>query len=475
MKTLRLTALAFSLALAGCIAPPHETVREHAVATSALGLSGSVAPRDAIPWWQAYGDAQLNRLMQQALAENPTLAQALARVRAAQAGADVAHARTLPSIDLDATETRQRFSRDDIVPPPFAGGVHSEGHTLLDFSWDLDFWGRQSSLLEQARSQTVAAQLDADGARLALTGAMLEAYIDLDRQHALADLAVRSAAQRQQILDITRRRVGAGLDTNVELREAEGALPQSHVELKQAQADRERAVHLLAELSTQGADAYATIERPQWRVDAALVLPQTLPADLLARRPDVLAARARVEAATSGQAAAKAAFYPDINLTAFAGFAAIGAGNLFQSASATYGVGPAIHLPIFDAGRLKAEYRGATAEIDSAVAAYNATVLRAVREVSDQLTRIATLAEQLDSQRQSLDAAEAAYHLAGERYQAGLSDYLVVLNAETQVLAARRQRVDLIAAQATARVALMLAVGGDFEPNKTQPAAVAAN
>ena len=474
MNSLRLTVLAFALALAGCIAPPHEAVREHAIDADALGLGSSVAPRDTSPWWHAYGDAQLDRLMQKALGENPTLAQALARVRSAQAGADAAHARTLPSLNLDAGATRQRFSRDDIVPPPLAGGVHSEGRALLDFSWDLDFWGRQSSLLEQARSQAIAAQLDADGARLALTGAMLEAYIDLDRQYALADLATRSAAQRQQILDITRRRVGAGLDTNVELREAEGALPQSQVELKQAQADRERAIHLLAALSAQGADAYAQVERPHWQIDAALLLPQTLPADLLARRPDVLAARARVEAATSGQAAAKAAFYPDVNLTAFAGVAAIGLGNLFQSASASYGVGPAIHLPIFDAGKLKAEFRGATADIDAAVGAYNAAVLRAVREVSDQLSRIATLAEQLDAQGKSLDAAEAAYRLAGERYKAGLSDYLVVLNAETQVLATRRQRVDLIAAQATARVALMLAVGGDFEPNRPQPAAVAA-
>jgi len=304
---------------------------------------------------------------------------------------------------------------------------------------------------------------------------MLEAYIDLDRQYALADLAQRSAQQRQQILDITRRRVGAGLDTNVELREAEGALPQARVELQQAQADQARAVHLIAALSGQGADAYAQIVRPHWQIEAALALPQTLPADLLGRRPDVLAARARVEAATSGQAAAKAAFYPDINLGAFVGVAAIGAGNLFQSASATYGVGPAIHLPIFDAGRLEAQFRGATAEIDASIAAYNATVLRAVREASDQLTRIAALAGQIGEQRQSLDAAEAAYRLAGERYQAGLSDYLVVLNAETQVLHARRQRVELVAALANARVALMLAAGGSFDPDASQATAVADN
>jgi NodT family efflux transporter outer membrane factor (OMF) lipoprotein len=475
MKTLRLTVIAFSCALAGCLAPPHETVREHALDRSQLGLSAAPAPKPVDAWWRAYGDAQLDRLMQQALADNPTLAQAIARVRQAQSAADVTHAGLLPSVALTAQEVRQRFSRDDVIPPPYAGGVHAEGHALLNFSWDLDFWGRQSALLDQAHAQTAATNLDIDSARLALTGAMLEAYIELDREYALADLALRSAQQRQQILDITRRRVGAGLDTHVELREAEGALPQSQVELKQAQSDQARAVHLIAALSGQGADAYAQIARPQWQLDAALTLPQALPADLLGRRPDVLAARARVESATSGQAAAKAAFYPDINLGAFVGVAAIGAGNLFQSASATYGVGPAIHLPIFDAGRLQGQFRGATAEIDASIAGYNSTVLRAVRETSDQLTRIAALSEQIVEQRKSLDATEAAYHLAGERYQAGLSDYLVVLNAETQVLNARRQRVELAAAQANARVALMLAVGGSFDPDTARPAAVAAN
>jgi len=471
MHTLRLTALVFGLALAGCMTPPHVAVREQALDGDRLGLSDASAPPAVDAWWQAYGDAQLDRLMRQALAQNPSLAQALARVREAQAAADVAHSRRLPEVNLDATESRQRFSRDDIIPPPYAGGVHSEGHTWLDFSWDLDFWGKQAALVEQARAQSNAAQLDLAGARLALTGAVLEAYIELDRQYALGDLAARSAAQRTQIFDITKRRVGAGLDTNVELRQAEGAVPQAQVDLKQAQSDRERAVHLLAALSGQGADAYAQIARPPWRLDAALTLPQALPADLLGRRPDVLAARTRVEAATSGQTAAKADFYPDINLTAFAGFAAIGAGNLFQSASATYGVGPALHLPLFDAGRLKAQYRGATAQIDDAVATYNGTVLRAVREVSDQLTRIRALAEQIEQQQKALDAAEEAYRLAGERYQAGLSTYLTVLNAETQVLAARRQRVELGATQANARVALMLAAGGDFNPRSASVAA----
>ncbi|MFI4982415.1 MAG: efflux transporter outer membrane subunit, partial [Nevskiales bacterium] len=325
MKTFRLTAMALglSLLLAGCITPPKDAVREQQPLDAAvLGTVAVSAPTAADDWWNAYQDPQLDRLMQQALAGNPSLAQALARVREAQSYADTTRASLSPAVSYDASETRQRFSGKDVIPPPYAGSVQWEGSQGLNLSWDLDFWGRQSSLLQQAQAQTAASGLDAAGARLAVAGAVSRAYIELDRNYALADLARRSEAQRQQILGITRSRVKAGLDTNVELREAEGAVPQAHVDLLQAESDQARSVHLLAALSGQGAGAYAGIERPTLQHEAVLNLPQTLPADLLGRRPDLLAARSRVEAASAGQAAAKAAFYPDINLVAFAGTSA---------------------------------------------------------------------------------------------------------------------------------------------------------
>ena len=470
MKPFRLTAIALSLALSACITPPKQGPQQQALQGADLGLAPQlVAPQQAPAWWSAYGDAQLDRLMQQALSNNPSLAQAMARVREAQALADVSRAGLSPSVSFDAQETRQRFSRNDVIPPPYAGNVQWEGQEGLNLSWDLDFWGRQSSLLKQARSQSAAAALDVAGARLALSGAVTRTYIDLYRNQALADVAQRSYEQRQRILDITRRRVQAGLDTNVELREAAGAVPQAQVELTQAQAAATLDVHQLAALSGHGADAYAAIQRPQLDPATALPLPAALPADLLGRRPDVLAARDRIEAAGAGRDAAKAAFYPDVNLVAFAGSSAIGFGQLFRAASGNYGAGPAIHLPLFDAGRLKAEYRGANAEIDSAVAGYNDTVLRAVQDSADQLSLIAALDSEIAQQQQSLDDAEAAYALAGQRYGAGLSSYLTVLNAETQVLSARRQHVGLVSDLAIARVSLLLAVGGSFDPQAPLP------
>ncbi|MGI9246043.1 MAG: TolC family protein, partial [Steroidobacteraceae bacterium] len=170
--------------------------------------------------------------------------------------------------------------------------------------------------------------------------------------------------------------------------------------------------------------------------------------------------RLRVDAATAGREAAHADFYPNINLTGFAGFAALELDELIGGDSAQVGAGPALHLPIFDAGRLKAQYRRSGAELDAAVATYNETVLRAIREGADQTSRLQSLETQLAAQQRALDASEQAYSFATQRYQAGLESQLTVLAAETQVLAARRQRLQLLADRSSARIAMLVALGG---------------
>lgn len=473
MKFSRLILLVAALTAASCVLPPKDAPRETVLPDAALGLGTAAAPQIPDRWWQAFGDAQLDRLVEQTLAHNPQLALAMARLRAAQAQTDAARAGRLPSFALDATETRQRFSARDIVPPPYGGHWYWRGDVLADFSWDLDLWGEQAASIAQAGDEQRAAALDVAAARLALAGALAQAYVELDLGAKLADIAARAEQQRGEILAITRKRLAAGLDTRVELREAEAALPQARLARLQAQAAQDLARHQLAALSGQGASAYAAIETPHLALDTALPLPPDLPADLLARRPDVIAARLRLAAADAGRQAAQAAFYPSINLAGFAGWGSIGLDQLFKAPSAMYGLGPSVHLPIFDAGKLKARYRGAVAGIDAAAADYNRTVLHAVQQVADQLTRVQSLARQLAEQEQALDAAEDAYRLAKERYQAGLTNYLTVLNAETQVLAARRGRVQLVADQAVARVSLLLALGGSFHPEAADAATVA--
>jgi NodT family efflux transporter outer membrane factor (OMF) lipoprotein len=203
---------------------------------------------------------------------------------------------------------------------------------------------------------------------------------------------------------------------------------------------------------------------PALDVAAALPVPADLPINLLARRPDVLSARRSVDAADASRAAAKAAFYPSVTLQSLAGIGAFGLHDLLQWNARGYSAGPAISLPLFDGGRLRAQYRGSEAALDAAVDSYNDTVLRAVQQTADQITGLGALERERLDQQQTLDASEAAYRLAEERYRAGLANYLTVLNAETQVLVARQTMLDIITSQANARVKLLLAVGGSFDP-----------
>jgi NodT family efflux transporter outer membrane factor (OMF) lipoprotein len=406
---------------------------------------------------------QLDRLIRTGLKDSPTLADAQARVADALARAQIAQSKLLPSANLDASAFYQRAPQNFIVPPPLAGHSFWEGQAGASLSWDLDFWGRQANAVHRAQALTQSAAMDVENAKLMLATAIAQSYVELYRENALADIAERSAAQRENILAITRRRVAAGLDTKLELRQAEGQLPQAHVARDQAQAAADLAVHQLAVLTGQGADAYASIQRPTLNLDAALPVPSALPINLLARRPDVLSARLGIQAADSQRLSDRAAFYPDINIKALAGVAAFGLHNLVQGSAAGYGAGPLISLPLFDGGRLRAQYKSSEAQLDSAIESYNDTVLRAVQQTADQLTRIDALARERVEQQQTLEANEAAYKLAEERYRAGLASYLSVLNAETQVLTARQSMVDIVANQAVARVTLLLAIGGSFD------------
>jgi NodT family efflux transporter outer membrane factor (OMF) lipoprotein len=193
-----------------------------------------------------------------------------------------------------------------------------------------------------------------------------------------------------------------------------------------------------------------------------LTLPSVLPVDLLARRADIAAAEARIDAAMSGRHAAHQAFYPDINLVGAAGFAAIGLSTLFNGSSGQYGIGPAIHLPIFDAGELRAKYAGATAQLDESVASYNQSVVTAVKQTSDAITQIQSLEGQAAQQSEALRASNASFDLATRRYRSGLSPQLNVLSAEDIFIQAKRQDAAISADLLSARVSLLMALGGGY-------------
>jgi NodT family efflux transporter outer membrane factor (OMF) lipoprotein len=473
ISMLRRTALVwplFSLALAGCVdrggwkpaaqIEPQALTTEHTL--SAARIDPAAWPADG--WWRAFGDPQLNALVDEALAASPSLAIAQARLRAAQGEAIAAGAARLPSTAVDAEVTRQRYPVNGLYPPPYAGNYYTDGRLALDFNYDLDFWGRNRSLQSAARAGVDAAEADHSAARLALAVAVTRAYIQLDLSYALLDVANDNLKQQTSILELTQQRVGAGLENTARVKQSESVLALTRAGVASVQANIDLARNQIAALVGAGPDRGQTLTRPQLTAPADIALPSTLPADLLGRRPDVVAARAQVAAAAHGVSAAEAAFYPNVNLMAFAGLQSIGLSQLFEASDRIVGAGPALSLPVFNRGQLRGALQGRQGQLDASVGEYNQTLLDAVHDVADVVANWRGLERESAEQQIALDAAQRSYDLTTDRYRAGLDNYLSVLSSQNQVLLAQGLRAELQARRLSFSVDLVRALGGGYAP-----------
>jgi len=423
-------------------------------------LDAAAWPADQ--WWRGYGDAQLDALIAEALAGSPSLEIAAARLRSAQAQAIAAGAERVPAAALDAETTRQRYPEHGLFPPPFAGSYSTDARVALDFGFDLDFWGRNRALLAAARSGVQVADADRAAARLALAVGVVRAYIQLDLWYGLLDVANDNLKQQTAILELTQQRVSAGLENTARVRQSEGSLALTRAGVAAVQASIELARNQLADLVAAGPDRGQRLRRPQLAAPADLALPAALPADLLARRPDVAAARAQVQAAAHGVAAAEADFYPNVNLTAFAGLQSIGLSQLLQASDRIVGAGPALHLPVFNRGAVRGALQSEQAQLDASIGQYNQTLLDAVREVADVIANWRSLERESHEQQIALEAAQRSYDLTTERYRAGLDNYLSVLSSQNQVLQAQGLRAQLRSRRLSFSVDLVRALGGGY-------------
>lgn len=472
LRPLKLGVLVLALGLGACadmsgVAPAQAKMRSPA----SLGLAADTAPAPAVSadWWRGFGDAELDRLVAQALTSSPSVGLAQARLARAQAMAGTARAATLPQVGGEVDLDRQKFTGNFIYPPPLGGSVYNIGTAQLNASWELDFFGKNRAALDAAIGSARAAEADAQAARVLLATQVTLSYFQLARLNDQLTVAQRTLAQRQETLAIVRDRFSAGLDTKLELRESEGSLPDARQQIEALHEQIALTRNALGALVGEP-NAAQTITLPSLEAINKVAISQTIPADLLGRRADIAAARWRVEASVRDVDSAKARFYPNINLAAFAGFNSLGFGKLFQSGSEQWSVGPALTLPIFEGGRLRANLRGKTADEDAAVESYNAAVINAVRDVADDVASSKSIVVQQGEQRAAQAAAESAYQIALERYKAGLGNYLNVLTAETSVLRQRRLAVDLDARVLDTQVALIGALGGGYQapPGQTR-------
>lgn len=476
--------IAVLLGLSACAAvpdlgPPPAARSPGSIAVArSLAAAPSAWPGDG--WWKAYGDPQLDALVEEGLRASPDMAAAGARFRRAAAAAQQAGAALLPSADLEASAQATRQSYNMGLPKEFVPqGWLGTGRVALDFGLDLDLWGRNRAALAAATSEARAADIDAQQARLALTTAIAEAYADLARLHDEADIAKRTLDIRLATQKLVAERRQNGLETRGGVRQADATVATARARVAAAGMAIELRQHQIAALIGAGPDRGLAIARPSLPMLTRLGLPTDVTTNLVARRPDIAAALARTEAAAKRIKAARADFFPAIRLGALVGVQSLGYETIFNGTGAAGGAkpfldnlfskdsifgnaGPAISLPIFHGGALRGQYRGARATYDEAVATYDRTVLAAYQEVADAVTMRRTLDQRLADARAAVAASEDAYAVAQKRYRGGLSTYLDVLTVEDQLLAARQSLAGLEAGVFSNDIALVRALGGGF-------------
>jgi NodT family efflux transporter outer membrane factor (OMF) lipoprotein len=438
---------------------PEPRAPETYAATFAAPAAGWPADR----WWDGYGDAHLTQLIDEALAGSPTMAEAEARVRRALANAQQAGSRLQPQIDATASGGMVQQSENLGMPSAAVPqGWNDNGQMALSLTFDLDLWGRNRANLRAAMSDTDAARADMAYARLTLSTAIASSYADLARLGAVRATGETYLRLRGETLRLMQAREAQGLENHGAVMRAESGRAAAAADLAAVDEQIDLTRNGIAALTGQGPDRGRAIALPAAARLDAFGLPANVGIDIIGRRPDIVAARARAESGTQRIRAARAEFYPNIQLSALIGLQALGIGNLLGGGSFYGSAGPAISLPIFSGGRIEGGYRGARADHDAAVAQYDQIVVDALREVADVATRQRALGRRLGESRAALAASNTAFNLIEARYRGGLATYLDVLTAEDSLNSSRRAVAELESSAFALDVALVRALGGGF-------------
>lgn len=418
-------------------------------------------------WWTAYKDPQLTTLIEEALKGSPDLKAAEARLHQAEALSEQAGAALGPTLNASGNiqETAVKLNAKGIpsqLRTGFPSNIQPFTQLGAKFAYQLDFFGKNHAAVAAASSQQKAAEFEMQAARLQISTSVASAYAELVRLTADRQATLDAVKVRGDTLKLVSDRVKNGLENQGQQAQssAERNVSLGDVATLDARIDQTR--HRLAALVGAGPDRGLDIAPNPASVGAPWGLPSNLPADLIGRRADVAAARLRAEAAADHIEEARADFYPNVSLTASTTDLAFTPDQIFNHEILLAQAGPAVTLPIFQGGRLKGAYRGAAAEYQEAVAAYDKAVANALKEVADAVSDRRALAIQLDYAQKALADSRKAYDLAVLRYKGGLAPYLVVLTAESTLIAQQRAAADLNVQALAANIALVGALGGGF-------------
>lgn len=467
-------AFAMALTLAGCInlAPKYQRPAAELPADWSAPEGQSAATLGA-QWWKLYGDAPLDRMVDEALAHNANLAVAVARVDEARALLGETRSGQFPIVDASYGRERTRSSLRGSTPlPPGTERTSDNYRGTLNVSYELDLWGRLRNATGAARAELLATEAGQETVRIALVADVVQAYYSLRSLDEQVAATQRSVTSRAESLALQKKRYDAGVISEFEYRQLEAEELAARAQLPVLESRRARQENALAVLLGRSPRAIYTgvvVENvaasdESVRPDQALVVPAGLPSELLLRRPDLVEAEQRLIAANARIGAARAAYFPSLSITGFFGGESVAMSELFTGPAGTWQAAASLTQPIWNAGRVGAQVDAANARQRQALAQYRLAIQNAFREVRDAIVTQGKTREQFDAEDKRAATLREALRLAKLRYKSGVASQLDVLDAERSLLAAELNRSDALRAQRAAIADLLKALGGGWSP-----------
>ena len=465
--------LCSALALAGCnMAPKYVRPDLPVPADSPTGaaydnaaLQGSAQDLASTAWEDFFTDERLREVIRTALASNRDLRVSLANVEQARALYKVQRADLLPGVAASGSATYQKlpFAAAGQVNGGGAGRMDNYSASLGVSAWELDLFGRVRNLTKAAQEDFFAAQANRDAAQVALVAEVASAWLTLAADSESLAFSTRTAQAYDETVALTEARFKAGVASQLEVSQARTSRDQARSDIAalttQVAQDR-NALELLAGASLDPATLPAALPDNGATIGQ---LPANVPSTVLLQRPDIAAAEHQLIGANADIGAARAAFFPQISLTAALGTMSLGLSNLFKSGSETWSVAPSASLPIFDFGKRAGNLRYAKATRDAMVAQYEKSVQTAFREVADALARRGTIDEQLDAQVSLRDNAQVANRLSQARFSKGVDNFLTTLDSQRSYYAAEQSLIATRLVRGANAIELYRALGGGLK------------
>ena len=413
-------------------------------------------------WWQLYGNAELNTLVERLNISNQNLAASEAQYRQARALVRGARAAFYPSLSSSAGATRSSQGSGSTNTTTTSGGSVSNSYDLsLNAAWELDIWGKLRRSLESSRAGYQASAADLAALKLSLQAELVQNYLQLrvlDDQQRLLDATVAAYARS---LKLTENQYNAGIVPKSDVSQALTQLKSTQAQAIDLQWQRAQLEHAIAVLIGVPPSELSIAVREQ--LPALPEIPVALPSQLMERRPDVAAAERRVIAANADIGVAEAAWYPDLTISASGGYRGSSFADWIDLPNRFWSLGPQLALTLFDGGARSAELERSEAAYDQTVAQYRQSVLDSFREVEDYLVQLSVLQQEAVVQQEALDAARESLRLIENQYRAGTVDFNSVVNVQATALNNERSNLTLLGSRLTASVQLIAALGGGWQ------------